>query len=190
MTEHTTETIWNAFCCVLKSFIIKRISDPSLADDILQEVFIKIHEKIDTLKDKTKIQSWVYQITRNTIVDYYRKQKMKLEDIEEFSDQVTDEMPEDIPARDIADSLKAMVEKLPDKYAHALLLVEFQGIAQKDLAKKLGISVSGAKSRVQRGRELLKDSLMCCVHYEFDRYGTIIDAHPVTCCCCHRYKEN
>jgi len=87
--------------------------------------------------------------------------------------------------QEIASGLREMVESLPEKYRQALLLVEFEGLSQIKLAKKLGISVSGAKSRVQRGRRMIKDALMRCCHFEFDKYGTIIDSHPITCCCCN-----
>lgn len=177
-----TEKLWNAFCCRIKAYILQRISDPSLADDILQDIFLKVHSKIDTLQDDTKIQSWMYRIAQNTIIDTYRKRKIQYQNIDRI--QIADEMPEENPVREIASGLRELVKTLPQKYAEALLWVEFEGLSQIELAQKLGISVSGAKSRVQRGRKLLKDSLMCCVHYELDQYGTIIDYHPVTCCCC------
>jgi RNA polymerase sigma-70 factor, ECF subfamily len=199
-----TELIWNEFCCQLKFFILHRISDATFADDILQEIFIKIHSKIDTLKDDTKIRAWVYQIARNTIIDYYRKHKTGFVDIdalqlshddeEENSEQNVSlnesliplkyETNEESAHHEIASGLKAMVESLPEKYAQALLLVEFDGLSQIDLAKKLGISIPGAKSRIQRARQMLKDSLMKCCHFEFDKYGTIIESCPNTCCCC------
>ena len=187
LMQHTTESIWKACRHVLKSFISKRVSDPSEADDLLQDVFIKIHKKIDTLQNQTNIQSWVYQIARNTITDYYRQKKIQFEDIDQISLIISEETSEPEPVREIAGGLGKMIESLPEKYAQAILWADIKGLPQKELAEKLGISVSGAKSRVQRGREMLKDKLMCCVHYEFDRYGTIIDYHPVTCCCCHQY---
>jgi RNA polymerase sigma-70 factor (ECF subfamily) len=192
--SNKTENLWNAFCCKLKSYILKRISDPSPADDILQEIFLKIHEKIDTLKDHTKISSWVYAITRNTIIDYYRKNRNKIQGmsvvpLDDFDEiPASDETAEQGPAEEIASGLKDIVSELPEKYAQALLLVEFQGLSQTSLAKKLGISLSAAKSRVQRAGRLLKDNLMRCCHFEFDLYGTIIDVHPITCCCCQQYS--
>lgn len=203
--KNKTETIWNTFCCQLKSFILYKVSDAELAEDILQEVFLKIHSKIDTLKDETKMRSWVYQITQNTIIDYYRKHKARFVDIdtlhigneedEENQDHnislnesvipLTYEASEVSPHKEIALGLRAMIESLPEKYAQALLLVEFEGLSQIDLAKKLGISIPGAKSRIQRARQMLKDSLMKCCHFEFDKYGTIIDSHPIKCCCCN-----
>lgn len=177
-----TETVWVEFSNQLKRFILGRISDPSLADDILQEVFVKIHSRIDTLRDDSKIRTWIYQITRNTIIDYYRSRKITLEIPEDIDESHKD--PLDTPSQELSFGLEDMIKELPEKYGQALMLTEFQGLPQREVAQKLGISVSGAKSRVQRARRMLKDSLMRCCHIEFDRYGTIIDYHPITCCCC------
>ncbi len=180
--QNSTEILWNTFSRQIRFYILYRVSDSSAADDILQDVFLKIHSNIDSLKDETKIRSWIYQITQNTIIDHYRKQKIKTEDIDAVD--VSEEKEEENPAQEIAAGLKDMVVSLPEKYAQALLLVEFEGLSQIELAKKLGISISGAKSRVQRARQMLRDALMRCCHFEFDRYGTIIDVRPATCCCC------
>lgn len=187
--KYSIEQIWEEFSLDLRSFISRRVSNSSDVDDILQDVFLKILSNIYLLKDDIKIRSWIYQITRNTIIDYYRKHKIKLVDIDEIplEDKVTantiDEMIEVGPAKEIAADLKGMIDNLPTKYSEALYLVEFEGLSQVELAKKLGISVSGAKSRVQRGRQLLLASLMKCCHFELDQYGTIIDFHPHCCCC-------
>ncbi len=183
-----TEAIWREFSDQLKQFVRRRIVDTSLEDDILQDVFLKIHSRIATLKDSTKIRGWLYQIARNTIIDYYRNKTIKTA-ISEPS-LAFDELPQNEVFQDVASGLKTMIEELPEKYAQALLLTEFQGLTQKELAQRLGISVSSAKSRVQRARKMLKDSLMRCCHFEFDRYGTIIDSHPITCCCCTTSHEN
>jgi len=200
MTLSKTEEIWEKFCCQLISFIRKKISNPAAVEDIFQDVFLKIHSKVDTLKDETKIRSWVYQIAQNTVIDYYRKHRsdsMDIERVKLIKDQYEEIYSERIIPNDnidadktsaeqeIASGLREMVESLPEKYRQALLLVEFEGLSQIKLAKKLGISVSGAKSRVQRGRRMIKDALMRCCHFEFDKYGTIIDSHPITCCCCN-----
>ncbi|MBP1615121.1 MAG: rpoE [Bacteroidetes bacterium] len=190
--DHNTESIWRACSDQLRVYIVKRMPEASLADDILQEVFIKIHENIHSIKDDTKICIWVYQIAKNTINDYYRKQKIQLSDIEvipeeELSaiDDVESQTAEN-QIEQIASGLQKMINSLPEKYAQALKMVELQGLSQTQLAKELNISVSGAKSRVQRGRQMLKDALMNCCHYEFDKYGTIISYHPKSCCCCSK----
>ncbi len=196
---YTTEQIWEDFNKSLKAFIRYRIEDSNLAEDVLQEVFIKIHENNDKLHDVENIKSWIYQITRNTIIDAYRRQQGRREEIRDvYEDEIINELEssdrilteiEMEPMQKIAAGLKEMVDKLPGKYAQALTFVEFEGNSQIELAKELGITVSGAKSRVQRGRLLLKDSLMKCCHFEFDRYGTIINMHPIACCCCHKSAD-
>jgi RNA polymerase sigma-70 factor, ECF subfamily len=80
-------------------------------------------------------------------------------------------------------SVKAMVDSLPDTYREALILTEYEGLTQRELAERLGLSLSGAKSRVQRAREKLKAMLLDCCHFEFDRLGKIIDYQP-NCTCC------
>ena len=184
MANYSIDTIWYEFGDKLKGFINNRISDEMIAEDILQDVFVKIHSGIGKLKDDTRLQSWIYQITRNTITDHYRSRK--------FKHQLHEEVPDDSGTpgpsamQRIAAGLEGMVQLLPEKYREALLLTEFQGMSQVALAKKLGISISGAKSRVQRARQMLKDMLLECCHFEFDRRGTIIDYHPHSCSCCSR----
>lgn len=171
--KHKTEAIWTEFNAQLKQFILSRVSDKSVADDILQKVFIKIHSHVGTLREDRKIERWIYQITRNTIIDHYRTQKMGADIPEDIP--VSDEIPEKIDIKTGLTSIKAMIEALPQPYAQALLLTEFEGLTQKEVAQKLGISISGAKSRVQRARKMLKNKLNECCRIEFDRHKTIVD---------------
>ena len=97
---------------------------------------------------------------------------------------------DDESEQEIAAGLEAIAKRLPPKYSEAILLTEFEGLKQKELAEKIGLSLSAAKNRVQRARQMIKDDLMRCCHFEFDSYGTIIDYHPITCCCCHQHHED
>lgn len=183
-----TSKIWLDFSDKIKAFINKRVNDSIVVDDILQEVFIKIHTKIHTLSDETKLHAWIYQITRNTINDHYRKLKQLTDkddnDVIEGVEEVNESMNK------IAEGLHEFMDELPEIYCDALCKTEFEGLSQVEYAKEAGISNSGAKSRVQRGRNMIKDMLMKCCHFQFDKYGTIIDYHPITCCCCHQYFED
>ena len=84
---------------------------------------------------------------------------------------------------ELAPSVAAMLERLPEHYREALVLTEYQGLTQKELAERLGLSFSGAKSRVQRAREKLKQLMLECCHFEFDCLGRVIDYQPRCCCC-------
>jgi RNA polymerase sigma-70 factor, ECF subfamily len=176
MTTVHTESLWHEMHSALKGFIAKRIPDESTTDDILQDVFIRIHSHADSLKDASKLESWIYQITRNAIVDYYRSQKHE-HDLSEAL-PVEEDHDEDDLARQLAPCLRGMIQDLPAKYREALVLTEYEGLSQSDLAARLDISFSGAKSRVQRAREQLKGVLLQCCHFELDRLGKIIDYAP------------
>ena len=170
-----TAQIWQDLSHRLSSFILRRVRNEDDAEDILQDVFWKIHDNIHTLKEGNKLEAWVYQITRNTIIDYYRRQgRAPL-----YVSEVPEHGPEPIDAEgtleEVAACLKPMIADLSEKYRQAILLTEYEGLTQKEMAQKLGLSLSGAKSRVHRARETLKRSLLACCHFEFDRQGRILD---------------
>ena len=174
----STEHVWYALHEPIRSFIDKRIADKESVEDLLQEVFLKVHMHIGTLRDEAKLESWIYQVTRNLIADYYR-QKPRLASLEEAElFLLPEEMPEEDIHAKLAPSITAMVNSLPSAYREALFLTDYQGLSQKDLAILLGLSFSGAKSRVQRARGKLKQLLLDCCDFELDRFGRIIDYQP------------
>lgn len=179
----TTEQVWDAFHTPLQLFIRRRVSDEVTAEDVLQDVFLKIHQHVETLKDVKKLESWIYQITRNAIIDTYREPRptTTLEAAEIL------DLPEELPADDVVSELlpcvRAMVKSLPERDRQALVLTEYQGLTQKELSERLGLSFSGGKSRVQRAREKLKQQLLECCHFELDRRGHVID-YQSRCTCC------
>ncbi|MCP3966740.1 MAG: RNA polymerase sigma factor SigZ [Lentisphaerae bacterium] len=166
-----TKDIWLEYHKKLFAFIKSRVGD-SDAEDILQDVFVKIHTKIDSLKETAKLESWLYQITRNAIIDYYRSKRMT----EELSDWIGAE--ETIESDNIRQEFSAcilpMIEQLPDKYRSAVRLSEIEGKTQKEVAEREKISLSGAKSRVQRGRVLLKGMLHDCCKIELNHRNQLI----------------
>jgi len=175
----TTEEVWKEFSDRLRSFIRARVASDADADDLLSDVFVKVHTRIDTLRDDQRVAPWLYQITRNTLIDSYRRRHVytELVDLPEPGE------PESDAEKAIASDLRGMVDDLPDMYREALVLTEFEGLSQVQMADRLGLSVSGAKSRVQRARGMLRDELLACCHFEFDRRGNLIDFTPRRACC-------
>ncbi len=167
----TTENIWLEYHQKLSGFIKSRISDDA-ADDLLQDVFLKVHAQLDSLKTDTKVESWLYQITRNTVIDYYRANK-RLEELPKWIEQP--ELDESTAIRqELSSCLEPMISQLPDKYREAIQLSEIEGKTQKELSKKENISLSGAKSRVQRGRALLKSLLNDCCQIEINNNNQLV----------------
>jgi RNA polymerase sigma-70 factor (ECF subfamily) len=167
--------IWAEFTEQLRGFIAWRVQDENEVEDILQDVFLKIHAKLPQLRNQDRLHAWVYQITRNAITDYYRRQgktpDTASQELEDLAEEVT---PSEVQA-EVASWLQPMMTELPEKYRLALLLTDIQGLTQQQLADQLDLSLSGAKSRVQRAREKLKDVLLGCCHLEFDRLGQVRD---------------
>jgi RNA polymerase sigma-70 factor (ECF subfamily) len=171
----TLEHIWHEVAEKLGQFIRSRVADPATAQDILQDVFVKIQKRLGQLQDPAKLEGWIYLIARNAIIDYYRTRKETVE--------VPDTLPAEPDSHDgEVEELKAafrrMIYNLPEPYREAVVLTEFDGLTQQALADRLGISLSGAKSRVQRGRSQLKQMLDECCTFEFDQRGKVIDCTP------------
>jgi RNA polymerase sigma-70 factor (ECF subfamily) len=169
------ENIWDEFSIPLKRYIKRRISNEQDADDILQTIFVKLLTNLSSLKDTNKLHSWVYTITRNAINDYYKSQKQLL-NIDDYFDEIQMEENNDGTVNDeIAEGLKCMIQCLPEKYKEAIILTEFQNLTQNELAERMGLSLSGAKSRVQRARKHLKEMMLSCCDFDKDHRGNIID---------------
>ena len=111
-------------------------------------------------------------MAHNAIIDFYRSQKKNTIELQDNSYAVSEEKLSDIQLADCC--LMAFIKKLPDIYSEAIILTELQGVSQKELAERLNISYTGAKSRVQRARKLLKQAILDCCPYQFDKYGNII----------------
>lgn len=165
----------------LRSFIRGRVRDPELAEDILQDVYLKIHSRIGALRDEEKVRAWVYRVARNAVNDHYRAARPMAE-LPDLPYTPEDPAEEEV-ARRLSESVRRFLDALPAPDREALVLTEYEGLTQAQLAERLGISVSGAKSRVQRARARLKALLLECCHFELDRLGGVIDYRPRADCC-------
>ena len=171
MTE--THEIWQRFNTRLKAFIVKRINNPHDADDLLQDVFQKIHTKHHLLHDSAKLESWIYQIVRNAIIDYYRRQNEKSTPVEIV--EVPEEEGDSEARLAIAKCLLPMANQLSSYYRDAFIAYEIEGLSQKKIAMRYGLSISGAKSRIQRARQQLRVIFLKCCDVKKDQHGRVID---------------
>jgi RNA polymerase sigma-70 factor (ECF subfamily) len=172
---------WQELRAPLAGFIARRVADPQDAEDVLQEVLLRIHRHADELERADRVDAWMYRIARNAIVDFYRRRAARPElpagaaiDLGETS-VASDEPAADALRRDLASCLRPLIGRLPDKYRDALVMTELDGSRQVEAARRLGISASGMKARVQRGRAELKRLLLDCCRVELDRRGGITE---------------
>jgi len=181
------QKIWRQVHDGLRAFVAKRVASEVEVEDILQEVFLRMHRKLDSLKDPRRIVSWLFQITRHAIIDHYRTPARRREvpaglsvDLEADHpvpvSPVTGESVNDGQLRtELAGCLRPMIDRLSADYRQAVTLVELHGLTQQAAAKRLGLSVSGMKSRVQRGRRQLKDMLEACCEIQLDGRRGVAD---------------
>jgi len=172
--NNTEATAWRAHRDALYRFILQRVRDEAAAEDIVQDVLVKAYTRQGTLKEPSKLRPWLYQITRNAIIDYYRLQKPSEAVPDELIHKDTRE--ESNRAQwELARCLVPLLDALPEPYRQALRLTEFEGVTQREAASRLGLSLSGAKSRVQRARKMLRGVLLNCCRVELDRRGGVVD---------------
>lgn len=173
----STEHIWELFSAKLKSFFVQRVSDHQVAEDLLQEAFLRIHKNLKDVNDEQRLRAWVFQIARNLVIDHYRfKSRDSFVAMPEDLEASTDEGHN---LNELVEGwLPTMIAQLPSDYREAVEQYELKGMPQQHIAANLGLSLSGAKSRVQRGREKLKGLLFDCCSFEKDRRGNIIGCEP------------
>lgn len=180
-----TETLWKEFSDHVRAFVRTKVSTDDEAEDILQDIFMRIHRGIDNLKQEDRVQSWVFGIARRAIADHYRKKSRDKENPggKDFAD---DESVED-PVFNLTDFegthdvheevlswLIPMIDELPKKYGKPLKMADVEGKTQQEVADEFGLSLSGAKSRVQRARQKLGEVLAACCEVEFGKEGRAV----------------
>jgi RNA polymerase sigma-70 factor, ECF subfamily len=176
--------VYTKFRKSLFSYIYSKINNREDAEDILQNVFVKMQTNIETLSDKEKIQNWLYRITRNAIIDYYRAKSNKKKKLE-----LTERFPADLEEEHSSDNTKGMdkcvrgfIDQLPDQYKSIIIDSELKGIPQKELSVKYNLEYVTLRSRVQRGRERLHKMFTKCCSIQTDKRGNILEASLKTGC--------
>ncbi|HYC86297.1 MAG TPA: sigma-70 family RNA polymerase sigma factor [Chryseosolibacter sp.] len=160
-------------------FVQKRVGNKSTAEDIVQDVFIKVHSKSAQLRDEDKISAWIFQIARNAVSDHFRKSSRSVQPVDIDWDSGVHEFNDCV-----AYCLKAMMLTLPDKYRIPLELTEIDNLSQYEVANRLKISYPGARSRVQRARKMLKAKIDELYLIKTDVYGNVIVCENRFDCCC------
>ena len=173
------QEIWHEVHEGLRAFIAKRVADEAAVEDLSQGVFVRMQRGLGRLKDHRRLLSWIYQIARHAIIDYYRARDRQpewpvglagdLETVQSASLPVDSSEGSGQLRMELAGCLRPMIERLSEDYRRAVTLVDLEGMTQHKAAARLGLSVSGMKSRVQRGRRQLRAMLEACCVIALDR---------------------
>ena len=174
-------TLWDEFGPPLRRFLARRVPLGVDADDLLQDVFLRVVRSLTSLRRTERPEAWLFQIARNALQDALRVRFRR--------DGRTDALEGDLPAApdaaadrgaeaELAPCLTAMVGRLAEPYRTAITLTSLEGVTQAEAARRQGISISGMKSRVQRGRERLRQMLVTCCAIALDVRGGVSDFQP------------
>jgi RNA polymerase sigma-70 factor (ECF subfamily) len=176
------EVIWGEFHEGLLGFINRRVRSRETAEDILQEVMLRIHRHAAGVEHADAVAAWVHRIARNAIADHYRSARIRRELAAGLDVDQEPAGESDAEAPDVRDELAAciapLLRRLPPIYREALTLTEVEGLTQAEAAARVSLSPSGMKSRVQRARRQLKRLLIDCCEVELDRRRRVTNYRP------------
>jgi RNA polymerase sigma-70 factor (ECF subfamily) len=171
---------WRDIEARLRPYVARRVASAAEVDDIVQEILVRIHGGLAGLRDGERFGGWVYRIAERAIADSARaRARAPTADVADLAG-----VPEDAGAAadeaadlqlDLGECVALFVARLPSPYRQAITLTELQGLSQKEAAEMLGVSLSGMKSRVQRGREKIRDMFEACCQISVDCRGRVVE---------------
>jgi RNA polymerase sigma-70 factor, ECF subfamily len=163
----------------IRSFVARRARTSHDVDDITQETLLRLYRSAPKLRDEQALEGWMYRIARSAIVDHYRRSAARPQPMDPEQVDLREHPQESDalqPDQSLAACLTPLLARVPDSYRSALELTDLGGLTQDQAAAQLQLSTSGMKSRVQRGRRMLRDEVVKCCRIELDARGALSDA--------------
>ncbi|MDD7886109.1 sigma-70 family RNA polymerase sigma factor [Flavivirga sp. 57AJ16] len=170
-----TQKIWSNFNEDLYFFILKKVKNKDVTNDIFQNTFLKIHTNLSKLKNEEKVRAWIFQIARNEIVNYFNKESIYVENLS-VNKEISLKKYQHICCFD------KFINDLPEIYIQVIELIYIKGQKQKEVATELEISLENVKARIKRAKDILKKKFNKCCKYEFDKNGKLIGESNCSIC--------
>lgn len=162
-----TQKIWTQFNEELYFFILKKVKNEIVTNNIFQNTFLKIHKNLHQLKEEEKLKAWVFQIARNEIANYFKQESLYIAEINQDTEAFSDKY-QNICCFD------KFINDLPILYKEPIELVYIKGKKQQEVAEILNISLANVKARIRRAKDILKKNFNECCKYEFDKNGSLV----------------
>ncbi len=182
-----SEVTWGAFRTRLRCYVGKRVPAEDV-DDVVSDVLVKLVRSKEALEAASNLSAWILRVAANTVTDYYRNRSSEKANRASLDHEYLLSMEKEsessvTSAGEVSGCLAPFIQTLPAVYAETLMLTDLGGMKQSEAARRLDVSLSAVKSRVQRGRAKLKQALLRCCELELDRRGGIINYRPRGSCC-------
>ncbi len=162
MKIDTYQQVWNLWADyedALKKYVFKYAKSEEVTKDIVQDTLLKVHKSCCSDKEIQNIRSWLFQIAYNSMMDFFKSERKATNLIKR---QITDNQND--MYQELSVYIEPLIGFLPEKYGAALRMADIEGLKQQEIADKLNLSLSATKSRIQRGRKLLKEEIHSCFH--------------------------
>lgn len=172
-----TETVWTTYRSALEAFLRARVANPQDAEDLLQEVLLKVHGGLADLPPETPLKPWLYRVARNTVIDFYRRSARGRKEAALHTEDLWYGAAEEAP-HDLDLCIEPMLKGLPPEQAALLHAVDLEGEPQKDYAARNGLAYSTLKSQVQTARKALRHQFDSCCSFGRDHRGTVTEYAP------------
>ena len=182
--EPPSEQMWREVITQLRAFVRRRIAEPERAEDLVGDILLRIHRNMGSVDDRERLAHWVCRVARNAVIDEYRRAGRARELLVAAPEDAPVEAPED-PSDvldEVAGCLRPLLGGLAAEQRRAVEMIDLDGMPQADAARREGVSVSGMKSRVQRGRRRLTELLGQCCELTLDARGLPMDYAPSPRC--------
>ena len=151
------------------TFFRRRLSSANDAEDLVQDTMLRIVRSFHDLRSRDRLQPWIFRIARGVLADYWRSKSRTAESESDADALPAPDFSTANAEKELAGCVELFTRRLPARYREAVELSELSGLPHREIAERLGLSVSGVKSRIQRGREQLKLLVLeCCA---VDLYG-------------------
>lgn len=177
-----TERMWQEVIAQLRGFVRRRIADPDRADDLVADILLRIHQNLGSVDDQERLAHWVSRVARNAVIDEYRRAARAREqllptltDTAAIDPVETERDDESSVLNELSGCLRPLLAGLPAEQRRAVEMIDLDGIPQAGAARREGVSLSGMKSRVQRGRRRLAELLGQCCTLTLDARGVPMD---------------
>lgn len=178
MTGGAEAAIWAEFAAPLRAFVRRRVPETIDAEDVVQDIFLRILRHLPALAAAERVDAWVFQVARSAVADALRAHgrrdgRTDAVDMDALEDPAADDAPS--AAAELTPCMTPFVRRLAEPYRTALELTTLQGLSQQEAARREGISLSGMKSRVQRARDQVRELMLRCCDVELDVRGSVMD---------------
>ena len=170
-TEEFNE-IFNAYSKRIYNYVLRTVGDRTAAEDLTQEVFIKVYEGFDDLREKPKLVTWMYRIATNVCLDFFKsvsyRNGKRTQPVEEREypavsyleeNQRVSSIEERVISKETVERIRAFIDDLPEDYRTVIILHDLHGFKNREVAEILGVSLGTVKIRLYRARRRLKSVL-------------------------------